>query len=205
VEQSRVIDITEPLVPLASALLGVTVCGLWRVITVSTDGTIPLPGVLALQTNAGFVTLSYTQQGLSCDGPTRRTEIRWATEPHLAMGAADAEEWLDLAPLHDQPVFVQTLTGWFGAGSYVDTFALILSGNGRELVIMTTDELELRIADREQARRRAEAVAANTTMRLVEARLAWEGGRPAGAVEPGFGGGEQHADGGDRDGRGVGQ
>ena len=152
-----------------------TVSGQWRVVTASADGTIPLSGLLTLETDAGFVTLSYTQQGLSCRGPTRRSEIGWDTEPHLAMGrAGDVEEWLDLEPIDDRPVLVETLTGWFGAGSYLDAFALILTGGGRDLVIATTDELDLRITTRDEARQRAETVAANMNLRLIEARLAWE-------------------------------
>jgi hypothetical protein len=170
-------ELTPPalLAPFARRLLGVTVTGLWRLITVSTDGTIPLLGELVLETDTGFVTLSYTQEGLSCQGPVGRSEIRWATEPDLTMGrSADAEEWLDLAPLDDQPnlpalpLRVEKVTGWFGVGSYIDAFALILAGAGRTLVIMTTDEFDLRPATSQEARTRAELVAANMNLRLVD-------------------------------------
>jgi hypothetical protein len=142
---------------------------------VSTDGTIPLLGELVLETGTGFVTLSYTQGGLSCRGPVQRSEIRWATEPDLAVGrSADAEEWLDLAPLDDQPnlpalpLRVAKVSGSFGVGPYVDAFVLILAGAGRPLVIMTTDEFDLRPATSEEARARAELVAANMNLRLVD-------------------------------------
>jgi hypothetical protein len=159
--------------PFARRLLGATVHRLWRLVTVSTDGTIPLLGTLALETDTGFVTLSYTQGGLSCHGPLARHEIRWETEPDLAMGkAGDAEEWLDLAPFEDHPnvppLFVESVTGWFGVGPYVDTFALILTGRGTDLVIMTTDEFDLRRASREEARQRAELVAANMNLHMVD-------------------------------------
>lgn len=160
------------LTPYADALLGVTVNALWRLAAVSTDGTIPLPGTLVPDTDRGFVTLSYAQEGLSCRGPVRRGEIRWDTEPALAMGAGSAEEWLDLVPLEDSapglPLFVQSVTGWFGVGSYVDTFALVLSGRGRSLVVMTTDDFDLRVASYQEARHRAELVARNMNLRLVE-------------------------------------
>lgn len=163
------------LAPFARRLLGVTVLELWRVTAVSADGRIPLLGTLVLETGTGFVTLQYTQDGLSCQGPLRRDEIRWNTEPDLAMGrSGGAEEWLDLVPLEDQsnvprlPLAVAAVTGWFGVGSYLDAFALILAGGGRELVVMTTDEFDLRCAGRQEARRRAELVAANMSLDLVE-------------------------------------
>jgi hypothetical protein len=169
VEQSQSVG---ELTPYANALLGVTVNALWRLAAVSADGAIPLPGTLVADTDRGFVTLSYAQEGLSCRGPARRDEIRWDTEPDLAMGAGTAEEWLDLVPLEaggsGLPLFVQSVTGWFGIGSYVDTFAVILSGRGRSLVVMTTDDFDLRIASYEEARRRAELVAGNMRLRLVE-------------------------------------
>ncbi|MEJ2854139.1 MULTISPECIES: hypothetical protein [unclassified Saccharothrix] len=160
------------LTPFARALLGVTVNAVWRLAAVSEDGAIPLPGTLVLDTDRGFVTLSYAQEGLSCRGPGRRDEIRWDTEPDLAMrGAHAAEEWLDLVPLEEAPglpLGVQSVAGWFGVGSYVDTFALILSGRGRSLIFMTTDDFDLRPAPYDEARRRAETVARNMGLRLVE-------------------------------------
>lgn len=182
-EQSQPTDPGEltppaPLAPFARRLLGVTVTELWRLITVSADGTIPLLGTLVLVTNTGFVTLSYTQEGLSCRGPVRRGEILWDTEPDLAMGKSEnADEWLDLAPLADQPnipelpLFVEAVTGWFGVGSYLDAFALILAGDGRALVIMTTDEFDLQCTTRQEARQRAEQVVANMNLRLIDQEL----------------------------------
>jgi hypothetical protein len=164
------------LAPFARRLLGVTVTGLWRLSTVSTDGAIPLPGELVLETGTGFVSLSHTQQGLSCRGPVPRPDIGWATEPDLTMGRSEgAGEWLDLARL-DQPapalpLAVAAVTGWFGLGTYLDAFALILSGADRELVLMTTDAFDLRPATRAEARRRADAVATNLNLRLVEQEL----------------------------------
>ena len=166
---------TRELSPFARSLLGATVTGLWQLTAVSTDGTIPLPGTLVLETNVGFVTLSYTQGGLSCQGPVRRAEIHWDTEPDLAMDpAGNVEEWLGLAPFEGRtnapelPLFVEAVTGWFGVGSYLDVFALILTGRGRSLVIMTTDEFDMRCATRQEARQRAELVAANMNLRLTE-------------------------------------
>jgi hypothetical protein len=86
-------------------------------------------------------------------------------------GARDAEEWLDLVPLAEAPALplvVRSVMGWFGAGSYVDTFALILPGGGRSLVLMTTDDFDLRPASYDEARRRAEVVAGNMGLRLIE-------------------------------------
>lgn len=60
------------------------------------------------------------------------------------------------------------MAGWFGVGSYVDTFALILSGRGRSMVLMTTDDFDLRPAAYDEARRRAETVARNMRLRLIE-------------------------------------
>ncbi|WP_433014032.1 hypothetical protein [Kribbella sp. CA-294648] len=160
------------LTPVARALLGVTATALWRLAAGSEDAAIPLPGTLVFETDRGFVTLSYAQKGLSCRGPMRRDEIRWDTEPDLAMrGARNTEEWLDLVPLAEAPALplvVQLVTGWFGVGSYVDTFALILSGGGRSLVLTTTDDFDLRPASYDDARRRAELVAGNLGLRLVE-------------------------------------
>jgi hypothetical protein len=163
------------LAPFAGRLLGVTVLELWQLTTVSSDGSIPLPGTLVLETGIGFITLQYSQDGLSCQGPSNRAEIRWDMEPDLAMGrSGDAEEWLDLTPWEDPsnvpelPLVVESVTGWFGVGSYLETFALILAGADRELVVMTTDEFDLRCAPRQEARQRAELIAANTSMDLVE-------------------------------------
>lgn len=66
------------------------------------------------------------------------------------------------------PLFVDAVTGWFGVGAYLDAFAVILGSGGRSLVIMTTDDFDLRFATRQQARDRAELVAANMSLRLVE-------------------------------------
>jgi hypothetical protein len=163
---------SAPLAAFARPLLGATVTGLWRLVTVSADGSIPLLGTLVPETDNGFVVLSYSQDGLSCRGPMPRAEIRWDTEPDLPMGqSGDVEEWLDLAPYEGPvalPLFVAELTGWFGVGAYVDAFALVVGGRGRELVVMTTDEFDLRIATREEARRRAEVVAANMNLRPVD-------------------------------------
>jgi hypothetical protein len=166
------------LAPFARRLLGVTVTRLWRLVTVSDDATIALLDTLVLDTEAGFVSLFYTQQGLSCQGPMPRNEIRWDTEPDLPMGRApDAEEWLDLELLEDQPIasrlplFVHALTGWFGVGPYTDTFALILTGQGGELVIKTTDSFDLECTTRQDARQRAELVAANMDLRIVDQEL----------------------------------
>jgi hypothetical protein len=93
---------------------------------------------------------------------------------HHGLAMDSAEEWLNLEPLDERPMLVETLTGWFGVGPYLDAFTLILTGGGRDLVIATTDEFALRIATRDAARRRAETVAANMNLRLVEVRSAWE-------------------------------
>ncbi|ONI91575.1 hypothetical protein ALI22I_08120 [Saccharothrix sp. ALI-22-I] len=166
---------TGELTPFTRSLLGATVTGLWQLAAVSDDGTIPLPGELALETDTGFVTLSCTQEGLSCREPVRRDEIRWDTEPDLAMdNLGDAEEWLGLVPLEDRanvpelPLFVAAVTGWFGVGSYRDAFALILTGRGRSLVVMTTSDFDLRCATRQEASQRAEQVAVNMNLRLIE-------------------------------------
>ena len=166
---------TPDLGPFARSLLGATVTELWQLAAVSADASIVLPGILVLATNTGFVTLSYTQEGLSCRCSVRREEIRWDTEPDLPMGdPGNVEEWLALAPLEDRvntpglPLFVDAVTGWFGVGSYLDAFALILTGRGRSLVIMTTDDFDLRCVTRQEARQRAELVAANMDQRLIE-------------------------------------
>lgn len=162
------------LTPYVRALLGVTVTRLWQLATVSADGTIPLPGILVLESPAGFVTLSYAQEGLSCRGLVRREDIRWDAEPDLAMDNRGDEEWLSLVPLEDGanvpelPLFIESVTGWFGSGAYRDVFALILTGRGRSLVIMTTDDFDLRCATREEARARADKVAANMNLVLTE-------------------------------------
>jgi hypothetical protein len=165
---------TDELSPFARSLLGTAVTEIWQLAAVSADGTTPLPGVLVIATNTGFVTLSYTQEGLSCRGSARREEIRWDAEPDLVMGNdGTAEEWLDLVPYEDQdnlpelPLFVEAVTGWFGVGSYFDAFALILSGRGGSLVLMTTDDFDLRGATLQEARQRAEIVAANMNLRLI--------------------------------------
>jgi hypothetical protein len=161
--------------PFARSLLGATVTEVWQLAAVSDEGTIPLPGELVLESDRGFVTLSYTQGGLSCRDSVRREEVRWPTEPDLVMGYdGTAEEWLGLVPVADRdhmpelPLFVEAVTGWFGIGSYIDAFALILGGGDRSLVLMTTDDFDLRCATREEARERAVLVAANMNLRLVE-------------------------------------
>jgi hypothetical protein len=166
---------SSPLAPIARCLLGITVTRLWHLSAVSDDGVIPLPGQLVLGTDIGFVTLSYTQEGLSCRRRGRRSDVRWDTEPDLAMGRSEnAEEWLELTPLEEHthvpelPLLVEAVTGWFGTGRYLDTLALILAGGGRELVIMTTDDFDLRCTTRQVARERAELVAANMNLRLIE-------------------------------------
>jgi hypothetical protein len=166
---------SDELSPFAGSLLGATVTEVWQLAAVSDDGTIALPGELVLASSTGFVSLSYVQGGLSRRESTRREEIRWDTEPDLAMGGdGTAEEWLDLVPLEDRdnvpdlPLFVEAVTGWFGVGSYLDAFALILTGGGRSLVLMTTDDFDLRCATREEAWDRAVLVAANMNLRLVE-------------------------------------
>jgi hypothetical protein len=177
---------TNRLAPFAGHLLGVTVTGYWRLAAVSDDGTIPLPGEVVLETSTGFVTLSYTQDGLRCRKPVRQHDLRWVTEPWLTIGrSGDAEEWLELVPLENQPappLSVTAITGWFADGPYHvpfgltlfedgDTYALILSGNGDPIVIMTTASFDLVCADRATARRYAEEVAANMRVRLVEQEL----------------------------------
>ncbi|MDQ3786607.1 MAG: hypothetical protein M3422_05100 [Actinomycetota bacterium] len=169
-----------------ACLLGTTVTGLWRLAAVSDDGTIPLPGELVLETDRGFVSLSYTQDGLSCTGPVERDDVRWATESWLAMGRhPDAEEWLDLVEVEDGPalpLFVTAFTGWFADGPYQtpvgltlfpdgDTFALILSGDGDPVVLMTTEQFDLVCTDHATARARAERTAAAMRVRLIEREL----------------------------------
>jgi hypothetical protein len=167
-------QLSGELTPYVRALLGITVTGLWQLATVSADGTIPLPGTLVLESPAGFVTLSYAQEGLFCRGLVRREDIRWNTEPDLAMDSRGDEEWLSLVPLEDRaavpelPLFIEVVTGWFGTGDYLDVFALILTGRGRSLVVMTTDDFDLRCATREEARTRADKVAANMNLVLTE-------------------------------------
>lgn len=161
------------LTPLARPLLGLTVNRLWRLAAVSEGTTIPLPGTLVLDSDLGFATLSYAQEGLTCRGPSSRDGIRWDTEPDLTTSRED-DEWLDLVPLPDGstvpllPFQVQSVTGWFGTGSYTDVFALILSGRGRSLVVMTTDDFDLRCATYQEARTRAELLASTVGLRLVE-------------------------------------
>ena len=106
-------------------------------------------------------------------GPVPRDELRWDTEPELPMGnPGNAEEWLELTAPDDRipepPLFVEVLTGWFGVGPYLDTFALTLGGRGRSLLIMTTADHDLRCGPHHEARHRAEVVAANMNQRLVE-------------------------------------
>lgn len=169
-----------------ACLLGATVTGLWQLAAVSDDGTIPLPGTLALETGAGFVLLHYTQEGLTCRGPVPRHELRWDTEPWLPMGrSGDAEEWLELVPFENPPTLplsVTAMTGWFADGPYHlplgltlfedgDTFALILSGDGDPIVIMTTLDFDLVCTDRATAWASAEEIAAAMRVRLVEQEL----------------------------------
>lgn len=163
------------LTPLTRALLGVTTNGLWCLAAVTEDGSITLPGTLVLDTDRGFVTLCYAQEGLTSRGPSRKDEIRWETEPDLTMGrTGDAEEWLDLVPLEDGstvpslPLRIHSVTGWFGIGSYTDVLAVILSGGGCSLVVMTTYDFGLRCVTEQEARDRAELLAKNMNLRLVE-------------------------------------
>ncbi len=156
-------------------LLGATVHRLWQLAAVSDDGTIPLPGHLALETGDGFVTLSCTQEGLWCHGPSPRQDVRRDSEPWPAMGWAEgADEWLDLVPPDDQPALPRTvtaLTGWFGVGAYMHTYALALSGRQDPLVLMTTDRFDLVCTDVETARDRAMTLAPAMRLRFVEQRL----------------------------------
>lgn len=166
-------------------LLGATVHELWQLAAVSDDGTIPLPGELVLETGTGFVSLSYTQDGLACRGPSRRQDLRWATEPWLAMGRGDAEEWLELVPPERKPALpltVTAMTGLFTDGPYHlpvgltlfedgDTLALVLSGDGDPIVLMTTEQFDLVCTDLGTARANAERVAAAMRKQLVEQRL----------------------------------
>jgi hypothetical protein len=174
--------------PFVRRLLGVTVTGLWQLAAVSDDGVIPLPGELVLETGTGFVSLSYNQDELSCRGPSPRRDLRWETEPWLEMyRSGEAEEWLELVPLDAEewrelplavrpalPLSVTAMTGWFAVASYspdidyVETYALILSGGGHSLVIMSTDDFDLKFVDRPTARKRTEGVVANLRVRLVE-------------------------------------
>ena len=169
-----------------ACLLGATVTGLWRLAATSDDGTIPLPSTLVLETDRGFVVLGYTQDGLSCTGPVERDDVRWETEPWLAMGrSSDAEEWLELVDVEHGPalpLLVTALTGWFADGPYHtpigltlfedgDTFALILSGDGDPIVLMTTERFELVCTDRETARTRAERTADAMHVRVIEREL----------------------------------
>lgn len=169
-----------------ACLLGTTVTVLWRLAAVSDDGTIPLPGELVLETDRGFVSLSYTQEGLSCRGPSPRQDVRWDTEPWLAMGrSSDAEEWLELVEVEHGPalpLFVTAFTGWFADAPYQtpigltlfedgDTFALILSGDSDPVVLMTTEQFELVCTDRATARARAERTAAAMRVSLIEREL----------------------------------
>jgi hypothetical protein len=172
--------VPAPLAPFARRLLGVNVVALWRLATVSDDGSAPLPDALVVQANTGFVTLSHGRSGLTCRGAERRDEIRLGTEPDLLVGRSDrAEEWLDLVPPADRsdvpalPLFVGSLTGWFGVGPRVEAFALVLAGDDRELAITTADGGELRCATRREARERAGLLADELRLELVgqEARL----------------------------------
>ncbi|GAB1516305.1 hypothetical protein [Actinophytocola sp. KF-1] len=154
-------------------LLGTTVTGLWQLAAVSDDGVIPLPGELVLETDAGFVSLSYRQDGLACTGPVDRADVRWGTEPWLTMGRADADEWLELVPaaVPGLPLAVTGVTGWFGVGDWVLPCALVLSGAGDPLVLMTTADHDLVRTDHRTAREHAEHLTAVMRMRLVEQRL----------------------------------
>lgn len=158
-----------------ACLLGTTVTGLWQLAAVSDDGTIPLPGELVPEIEGGFVSLSCTQGGLSCRGPSPRHDVRWDTEPWLAMGRSeDAEEWLELVPAENQPALplsVTAMTGWFAVGSYTFPLALILSGDGAPVVLMTTPRFALVCTDRATARAHAEQVTEVMGFRLVEREL----------------------------------
>ncbi|MFC3436371.1 hypothetical protein [Nocardia seriolae] len=160
---------------ISDRLLATSVIGLGRLAAVSHNGSIPVTGTLVLETNRGFITLSYTQQGLSVRGPEQRSEIRWTTEPDLTMDhQAAAEEWLELIAIEDRPhtttlpLAVDTVTGWFGLGPWVDTFAILLTGGDRTLVLTTTDEFDLTTSTPEHARQRAKLAAANMNLRFTE-------------------------------------
>ncbi|QIS03717.1 hypothetical protein F5X71_16540 [Nocardia brasiliensis] len=134
-----------------------------------------MTGTVVLESEGGFVTLSYSQRGLSVRGPERRDEIRWDTEPELRSGdRGEAEEWIELIPLENQsavpelPFAVDAVRAWFGIGSYVETLGIALTSAARTLVLATTDAFDLNFSTLQQTRHRAELVAANMNMCLIE-------------------------------------
>ncbi|WP_282777134.1 MULTISPECIES: hypothetical protein [unclassified Nocardia] len=156
-------------------MLGTAVVGLSRLAVVSTEGLIPLMSTIILETEKGFVTFSYSQEGFDVRGPERYEEIRWNVEPGLIMGRHGvAEEWLSLTPLEDHvevpelPFLVDAVTGWFGIGGFRDTFAIILRSGSQALVAMTTDEFDIYVSNSQAARARAELVAKNMGLTFVE-------------------------------------
>ncbi|MFG1793697.1 hypothetical protein [Nocardia sp. NPDC049149] len=170
-EQFSAVELT----PIGDRLLGATVCGLWRLAAVSDDGQIPLTGTLVLESERGFVTLSYSQDGLSVRGPDMLSDIRWDTEPELLpSNQGNAEEWIELIPIEHQidapefPLFVDGVRAWFGIGAYLDTFGIELTSGDRTLVLATTDGFDLNVSSLQQIRRRAELVATHMNLRLIE-------------------------------------
>jgi hypothetical protein len=101
-----------------------------------------------------------------------RQDLRWGTEPDLRFDSP--AERLDLVPLpvdSELPLPVEQMSGWFGTGSYQDVFALAFVGDGREVVLATTDDGDLLCTTRETAVQRAEVVAANMRLQLTEEHL----------------------------------
>ncbi|MEU0875340.1 hypothetical protein [Nocardia brasiliensis] len=170
-EQFRLVELT----PISDRLLGATVAEIGRLAAVSEAGAIPLTGTLVLDTDLGYVTLHYSQEGLSVRGPEQLCDIRWATEPDLTLrDQGNAEEWIELIPVENQtdapdlPLHVDAVSAWFGIGAYLDTFGILLTSGDRTLVVMTTDSFDLIVSNRQDARQRAELVAANMNLRLIE-------------------------------------
>ncbi|WP_121436045.1 hypothetical protein [Actinomadura pelletieri] len=152
------------------------IAALWRLRAVSDEGSIRLLDTVVLELGSGrFVSLSHSQEGPACTVAATRDEVRWATEPELRMGREPgAEEWLDLVEPEDEaivppfPLPVRALEGWFGEGRYRDVFALAFGNGVNRLVLMTTDQFDLVCTTVEAALRRAELVAGNTGLRLVQ-------------------------------------
>ncbi|WP_069161188.1 hypothetical protein [Nocardia altamirensis] len=170
-EQSSAVELT----PISDRLLGTTVTGLGRLAAVSDDGQIPLTGTLVLESELGYVTLSYSQDGLSIRGPERLSDIRWDTEPELMPNnQGHAEEWIELIPIEQQidtpefPLHVDAVRAWFGIGAYVETFGIVLTSGDRTLVLTTTDAFDLNVSSLQQTRQRAELVATHMNLRLIE-------------------------------------
>lgn len=162
----------------APDLLGVFISGIRRLCTASDEGVITLMDTLVLELTDGYLTISYSQQGLSCQLTGARTDIRWEADPELRWDANTVEEWLKLGDLESEaqvptlPIHVRSVTAWIGSGSYDEILAIIAEEDTtKRIVMMTTDQFDLVCVDIEEASRRAETVAEVMNMTLIRERM----------------------------------